>query len=119
MAFPQPQSPAPSPSPKPSPAPSPVFAGDPHTATRTAPPAISRGAAAELAAAVLAEPWRFYASPYQLAWDGKLGRAQRLEALHRWLDGEGAAYRADRRPAHLSRIRDLHHAIRVVEVHDI
>jgi hypothetical protein len=80
---------------------------------------ITEGAAASLAKALVAEPARFYASPYQLAWDSKLGRAQRLAALHRWLDDEGKAYRADRRPAHLSRIRDLHNAIRVVEVHEI
>lgn len=83
------------------------------------PQSITRGAAAELAAVLLADPSRFYASPYQLAWDGKLGRDQRIEALRRWLDEEAAAYRADNRPTHLSRIRDLHHAIRVVESHAI
>ncbi len=86
---------------------------------RPGPQAITDGAAAELAEALLAEPARFYASPYQLAWDSKLARSQRLKALHRWLDDEGAAYRADRRASHLSRIRDLNNAIRVVEAHDI
>lgn len=78
---------------------------------------VTSGAVAGLADSLVADPWRFYASPYQLAWDSKLGREQRLKALHRWLEEEGAAYRADRRPAHLNRIRDLHNAIRVVQVH--
>ncbi len=86
---------------------------------RPASQAITSGVAAALADALIADPARFYGSPYQLAWDSKLGRHQRLDALRRWLRAESRAYRTDRRPAHLARMRDLRNAIRVVEHHEI
>jgi hypothetical protein len=76
-------------------------------------------AAASLAAMLAADPERYYGSPYQLAWDHRLGKAKRLEALRRWLEHEGDAYRRDRRPVHLNRIRDLHNAIHIVEIHAV